>query len=572
MLNNPYGCHTQALTGPAKNTMLSQRNGRILKLVSPITLDRNFLEQFRANNPDALIVYRHHFGDNNLDDVDGRARAIIESVTPVADIVDVCETGYNECNEGINDGIRDLAHAEIGIAYKIRQGVHGMKVGGGCFSVGTPYGDVTKGQFQDIEAYASAFGHLDYWMPHEYWDTHLNLAQGSDGVLRGAKVLRYRYVVDWARDAGVTLPPIIIGEFGIDFGGAGKGFRSQGIAVGDYMDKARLIAPVFMQDIQDGTLAGVVFFCVGQQDPDSWGSFDLAGESAFTSMLSEQFGDIPAQLDSSATSQAKRSDGPPASLWDEWYNTPGNEWVTQSLSSQGSEFYYHVRAVTNDPYVSPAKLVPVYGMPQCVYDAVLEWPNGRGSATDPATLTASQLGVPVSRIKAVQHVESTGRPFGSQGKALIRFEAHLWLDRIPEARLAWAAQAFRIRDGVEEVRLKVHGQWEKLHLLDQDKRWEALIMASVISHRIAFECTSMGMFQILGEHYKRLGYLSAENMLQILSQNEGAQWHGFEKFIESDTALHKALVDGDAQAFARLYNGETVDEGPYYRALLAAGW
>ena len=56
MLNNPYGCHSQALTGPAKNTMLAQRNGRILKLVSPITLDRNFLEQMRANNP----RYAHH--------------------------------------------------------------------------------------------------------------------------------------------------------------------------------------------------------------------------------------------------------------------------------------------------------------------------------------------------------------------------------------------------------------------------------------------------------------------------------------------------------------------------------
>ena len=45
-------------------------------------------------------------------------------------------------------------------------------------------------------------------------------------------------------------------------------------------------------------------------------------------------------------------------------------------------------------------------------------------------------------------------------------------------------------------------------------------------------------------------------MLQILSQSEGAQWHGFEKFIESDTDLHIALVNGDAAQFAKIYNGE----------------
>ena len=52
MIDNPYGCHTMALTPEAKQTMLSQHNARILKLVSPTALDRSFLGQWRAQNPD----------------------------------------------------------------------------------------------------------------------------------------------------------------------------------------------------------------------------------------------------------------------------------------------------------------------------------------------------------------------------------------------------------------------------------------------------------------------------------------------------------------------------------------
>ena len=272
--------------------MLSQHNARILKLVSPTALDRSFLSQWRAQNPDALIIYRHYFGDNNLNDVNGRAQAIVNAVSPYRDLIDVVETGYNECNEGINDGIRDLAQAEMRIAWRLRQNLEGIKIAGGCFSVGTPYNDVTRGQFQDIEAYAAAFAHLDYWAPHEYRDPMpddghpvcqrqglrrhcLALSLRNRLGERGGRRLCRRST--WASSAWTAAAQA-------------RASAARGPSIMGYMQWAGYIAQFLMEDIRAGHLVGAAFFCVGQQDPDSWGSFDLAGENAFQGLLSEQFG------------------------------------------------------------------------------------------------------------------------------------------------------------------------------------------------------------------------------------------------------------------------------------------
>ena len=597
MLNNPYGCHSQALTGPAKNTMLAQRNGRILKLVSPITLDRNFLEQWRANNPDGLIIYRHYFGDNNLGDPEGRASEIIKAVIPVADIVDVCETGYNECNEGINDGIRDLAQAEMRVANRIRAGLHGMKVAGGCFSVGTPYNDVTKGEFQDIEAYAAAFSQLDYWAPHEYH----NPAEGL-GIVRvherayGATVLRYRWIVDWAKREGVKLPPIYLGEFGFDGGGAGKGFREYS-GIDGYMRWAHNVAPYFMEDIAAGILAGVVFFCVGQDDPDSWGSFDLAGESAFQSLLSAQFGDASAQVTTSYTSTEKAQDGPhgvsvgkpisrndalgiasgaieraeterkPLTEYEQWIRDPRNKHYPDNRAAYLQAFIAHregnagVKAGTFGMHDALAGGYPVDLLPE---------PVPKPSSLEiMERITAKRLGVPVERVRAVYKVESNGEPFSAQGRATIRFELHDWLPAVPVERKAWANKYFRIDKGIEQINDDGKGNWVSVQNKDQAGRWADLTLAVQISGDLAFQWTSMGLFQILGLHYDKLHYDSARDMLQAFSHHEGAQWRGFEDFVLADERLHKAMFEGDAERFALLYNGNAKLYAPL---LWRAGW
>ena len=573
---NPFGCHINALTGPAKNTALSQRNGRILKVLQ---IDRDFLQAWRNNNPSGLIVFRKWFGNegnlNNLSDPEGRAQAIVDEVLPVADIVDVVETGLNEEFQSVNNHIRELAQAEMRIANRIRASLHGMKVAGGCFSVGNPANDVTKGEFQDIEAYAAAFAQLDYWAPHEYGDpTIMNgCLPASSGRLYGDRVLRYRYVYDWANSQGFRLPPIILGEFGLDHGGAGKGFRSEGITAEQYMNQAKMAAPYFMADIASGILAGVVFFCVGQDDPDSWGSFDLAGESAFQSLLSAQFGDVSAQVAPSARSTPERSDGPvsapvgkPLSEFRQWVQDPRNKHNPENRKEFLQAFIAHREGNAG---VAPG----TFGMQDALaggypVDLLPEPVHKPDKLQLMERMTAKRLGVPVERVRAVYQVESNGQPFSAKDRATIRFEVHDWLPAVPDDKREWAEKCFRVDKGIEQINDGA-GNWSSLQNKSQAGRWADLTLAVQITSELAFRWTSMGLFQILGLHYGNLHYDNAKDMLQAFSHSEGAQWRGFEDFVLADERLHQAMIDGDAERFALLYNGNVKLYAPL---LWRAGW
>ena len=568
-LSNPYGAHSNAGTGPAKNTILSQRDGRLLKV---LWLDREFLEQYRANNPDALIIYRHYFGDNNLQDVASRVNVVCCALGNFLDLVDVVETPWNECYQGVNAGIAQYRDATIESVARFKDFSPDLLVCGGNWSVGCPYNNVTKGEFQDWEAWAPALEHLDFHGFHEYGPTYVmqdvTYQRGPDGlpVAYGPYVFRFQYVYDWLEKQGLPTPKVILSEFGIDNGGAGKGFRSLDISVTDYMSQLGGAAPFLLHNPH---VVGAVPFCCGQEDSDQWGTFDLAGEERFGKLLNYAFL-VPEKanlhLDSPGQPPAHKvtvlASGNPDSEFAEWVATPGNDHDPRDRNS-----YYQAFLAKREE--SAGVMPGVFGVQDALaggYPAFL-LPD---QTTEPsfAANTARKLHVPLYRVKAVEAVESSGRPFGLPGKALIRFEAHLWLARIPVNRRVWAAQNFRVVNGVEQVNLG-GGRWTPLQYQDQADRWESLELAVTISRQAAFDCTSMGRFQILGDNAAACGYLAAEAMLQAFGREEKAQWNGFVRFIQADRRLYQAFVTGDVDTFAYLYNGNPAVYSPL---LIAHNW
>ena len=104
------------------------------------------------------------------------------------------------------------------------------------------------------------------------------------------------------------------------------------------MDQARRIAPLLMADIAAGILAGAVFFCVGDDDNSgSWDAFELEGEQPFAQLLGQDFGVAGAAGAAPAAPKA-------ATLWEEWYNTDGNEHVKEPPALQGAAFLAHAAA------------------------------------------------------------------------------------------------------------------------------------------------------------------------------------------------------------------------------------
>ena len=75
--------------------------------------------------------------------------------------------------------------------------------------------------------------------------------------------------------------------------------------------------------------------------------------------------------------------------------------------------------------------------------------------------------------------------------------------------------------------------------------------------------SQLGMFQIMGFHWERLGYKSAVDFVLTLSKGEPEQLEAFVRFIETDARLLNAIRTGDWALFAEVYNGPGYKKNNY---------
>ena len=69
------------------------------------------------------------------------------------------------------------------------------------------------------------------------------------------------------------------------------------------------------------------------------------------------------------------------------------------------------------------------------------------------------------------------------------------------------------------------------------------------------ESTSIGLMQVMGFHYKLLGFKKVGDMWDFAKKSEMNQlWLGL-KFIQSNKKMHTALKNNDFSTFAYYYNG-----------------
>ncbi len=140
-----------------------------------------------------------------------------------------------------------------------------------------------------------------------------------------------------------------------------------------------------------------------------------------------------------------------------------------------------------------------------------------------------------SALLAFIAVESGGKGFDSNtGKILIQFEPHWFKKKAPYAP---------------------SGQWSVNKVERQAAEWRAFNEAFKINPDAAMESTSIGLPQIMGFHWKRLGYESVGKMWDDFKAGELKQVKALIKFIETDKRLLKALIDKDWHQVAMIYNG-----------------
>ncbi len=162
---------------------------------------------------------------------------------------------------------------------------------------------------------------------------------------------------------------------------------------------------------------------------------------------------------------------------------------------------------------------------------------------------ADRLGVPLASVMAVNQVESRGEGFAANGRPVILFERHVMHARLQANGLSEAEADALAAKQPALVNRKAGGY------IGGTAEHQRLAQAQQLHATAALESASWGLFQIMGYHWQRLGYFDAQHFADTMALSEAAQLDAFVSFIETDTALHKALKGRKWAEFARRYNG-----------------
>lgn len=153
-------------------------------------------------------------------------------------------------------------------------------------------------------------------------------------------------------------------------------------------------------------------------------------------------------------------------------------------------------------------------------------------------------------LNAVIKIESGGIGFASDtGKIIIQFEPK-WFKR----KSPYTPSGLWSVNGVER----------------QSKEWIAFNDAFKKSANAAMESTSIGLMQVMGFHYKLLGFKTVGEMWDYAKISEANQLDIAVRFIKSNPKMDKALKNKDWATFAYYYNGSQYKKFNYDSRLLTA--
>lgn len=148
---------------------------------------------------------------------------------------------------------------------------------------------------------------------------------------------------------------------------------------------------------------------------------------------------------------------------------------------------------------------------------------------------SAEFGIEAPSLKAVIAVESGGKGFDeATGKIIIQFEPHWFKRKAPYTPSgAWSV------NGVER----------------QAAEWKAFNDAFSKNANAAMESTSVGLMQVMGFHYKMLGFKTVGEMWDYAKVSEYNQLRLGLLFIKSNPKMIGALRKNDFATFAYYYNG-----------------
>jgi hypothetical protein len=166
---------------------------------------------------------------------------------------------------------------------------------------------------------------------------------------------------------------------------------------------------------------------------------------------------------------------------------------------------------------------------------------------------ARELGVEAAAIHAVASVESGGRTgFDSHSRPKIRYENHFFRRLThgkydhshPDLSCAYGSRQYKLTHGTHA------DQYKLLHA------------AFALAPDAAVMSCSWGMFQVMGENYKSIGWKDLEQFVKDMFHSEGQHLRAFLGFCKHN-GLVPYLKNHNWASFARGYNGPSYAENAY---------
>ncbi len=179
---------------------------------------------------------------------------------------------------------------------------------------------------------------------------------------------------------------------------------------------------------------------------------------------------------------------------------------------------------------------------------------------------ASQFGLELAMVKAVNEIESNGKGFLVDGRPRILFEGHVFWRELDKRGVNPSSH---VADGNKDVLYK---KWTKIYYKGGTAEYTRLEKAAGISnlpafHDAAYSSASWGSFQIMGFHYKNLGYNSVDDFVSAMHRHEREHLKAFGKFISATSFKGKKLIDWIKEKnwakFAEGYNGPGYKKNKY---------
>lgn len=163
---------------------------------------------------------------------------------------------------------------------------------------------------------------------------------------------------------------------------------------------------------------------------------------------------------------------------------------------------------------------------------------GRGGAS---------LGADPLHLMGVTAVESSGENFWPLDNRLvppIRPEAH-WFSRQTKRRYDQSHPHISSRTWRPEIAAKTRAE-----------AWAQYEEMSELDPQAAIEATSWGPFQIMGFHWRDMGFPSAEAFKDAMDgPDDDGQMDTFVQFVKKDPRLLRAIRRGDWDTWEEVYNG-----------------